>query len=861
MTSHTAAEPRLVLDQQSQALLDAVDANPHAPVSIGIHAPGGYGKSVVLRELARAYRRAGVTVVNGWRAGAEPVGEDSVLLVDDAHLLDAVRLDALRRLAEARRHRLAVAYRPWPRPPALADLSEVLKRDRSPLVLCPFTEEQTAAYLALAFGGEPPPTTVAFVHAQTGGVPRFVDRLARALGPDGAAGPAGTLPAEAPQAAVIQFGADLEDLDDDVRRLLLAAATGVDLPVHLLSTLLEKDPDAVDEIVKAARAAGLLGPDDRVPPIVRRAVAALSPATYRVAVWQRLAELQARRGAPLLPLGRALLGAGVAGGSLAAVYEAAGDEALTEEPALAADLFAAAAAAGRPTVARQAVAAALAGDLDSALRLSDRLIAANSSPERADGAAVAAVALTHRGHIGRGAELYRWSGTASSVAFATIGYLGTGYPEEFDRLLANRAADGPPTLLASAALLMARGVRETLAGSPTTALSALVQASALLEPAGRAALLPDSPAALAALVAVHCGEFDIAERVLDRAVAARMGGVLMSRRHRLLQAWIQMMRGRTAAAAHTLATVTATGGPLESRDLLFATALEMGIARRNSDLAALQRGWGHAREAVVRHPVDLFTLLPLGEFAIAAARLGDLGALMPYLGDARALLERLGNPTLWATPLHWSSLHAAIQAEEPAAVDDHVRALAAAVGHTRYGSVVAVAAESWVEVLYGAVDPVKVEAAARGLHSAGLSWDGARLAGQAAIRTSDRRAMTALLDCARMLQGRPTGPRSAGQPAQPAAAQVADAVAEPADSRLSEREQEVADLVLAGMTYKQIGDRLFISAKTVEHHVARIRQRLNCGSRSELLAKLRAMAAGRSGDGAATVPWPRQPSP
>jgi DNA-binding CsgD family transcriptional regulator len=823
-------------------------------MSVGIHAPGGYGKSAVLRELALIYRRAGVRVVDELRTGADEVAEDCVLLVDDAHLLDESRLRELCRLVETRRHRLAIAYRPWPRPSIVAELAELLKRDGAPLVLGPFTEEQTATFLAGASGAEAHPAVVQFVHSQTGGVPRFVDRLARALG----AGD--SVPTEVPQSAVIQFGADLEDLDVDVRRLLLAVATGVKLPLHLLTALLSKDPDAVDEIVKAARATGLLGPDDRLPPMVWRAVVSLSPATHRIAVWQRLAELQLQRGAPVLPLVRTLLGAGIASDSLATVFEAAGDEALAEEPALAAELFAAAAAAGRPTAARHALAAALAGDLDSALRLSDRLIAARASPERADGAQVAATALTHRGHVGRGAELYRWSGTGSSIAFAAIGYLGTGHPDESDRLLLHSPpTDGPPTLLASAALLMARGVRETLAGSPTAALSALVQASALLEPAGRAALLPDSPAALAALVALHSGEFDIAERVLDRAVAARMGGALMARRHRLLQAWILMVRGNTAAAAQSLAAVAAGPAPLESRDLLFATALEMGIARRNSDLPTLQRSWGYAREAVVRHPVDLFTLLPLGEFTIAAARLGELGALLPHLRDARLLLHRLGDPALWSAPLHWSALHAAIIAEEPTAAEDHVRALVSAAGHTRYGSVVAAAAESWVEVLHGVVDPAKVETAARGLHGAGLCWDGARLAGQAAIRTSDRRAMTVLLDCARVLQGRPAGPRGAGQPAE-STAQVADAVTVPGESRLSDREQEVADLVLAGMTYKQIGDRLFISAKTVEHHVARMRQRLGCGSRSELLARLRAMAAERSGGGPVGVPWPRQPS-
>jgi DNA-binding CsgD family transcriptional regulator len=45
------------------------------------------------------------------------------------------------------------------------------------------------------------------------------------------------------------------------------------------------------------------------------------------------------------------------------------------------------------------------------------------------------------------------------------------------------------------------------------------------------------------------------------------------------------------------------------------------------------------------------------------------------------------------------------------------------------------------------------------------------------------------------------------------------------------------------MPYRDIGGRLFISAKTVEHHVARIRRRLGAGSRSEMLSMLRTMLA------------------
>ena len=53
----------------------------------------------------------------------------------------------------------------------------------------------------------------------------------------------------------------------------------------------------------------------------------------------------------------------------------------------------------------------------------------------------------------------------------------------------------------------------------------------------------------------------------------------------------------------------------------------------------------------------------------------------------------------------------------------------------------------------------------------------------------------------------------------------------------------LARLVIAGQTYREIGGRLYISAKTVEHHVSRMRQRLGAGTRSDLLARLRAEIA------------------
>ena len=60
---------------------------------------------------------------------------------------------------------------------------------------------------------------------------------------------------------------------------------------------------------------------------------------------------------------------------------------------------------------------------------------------------------------------------------------------------------------------------------------------------------------------------------------------------------------------------------------------------------------------------------------------------------------------------------------------------------------------------------------------------------------------------------------------------------------LTPREREVVRLVLSGMTYREIGERLFLSAKTVEHHMARIKRRSDATTRGELLQQL-TMAVG-----------------
>lgn len=804
----------------------AVTADPAAPVRAAVQGAGGYGKTTLLGELAEVYRRAGVPVLDAASAGAATA--ESAVLVDDAHRLDE---PAVRDLVEAARRpgcRVIATYRPWPRTAALGELVGALNGGEPPVLLPPLGRPEIVERARDVFGPAPTKQWLDWLHGQTGGVPRFVGRLLAALDPRDPGEP------HTPRAVLEQFQHDLDQFGGGARACLSALAVGAAPHPDLLAALLDLPHETVLAAMGEVRASGFVDANDGLLPIARQAVTVLTPWDQRVRVVRQLAERQLDRGGAVLGLVRPLLGSEVAtvpDPTMAAAFEKAGDEASSEAPELADGLYAAAVSAGTPAnavAARRARAAAGAGDLDEALRLADQVLVDETVRDRALGAQVAASALAHRGLLARSAELCRWSVQqqpwSGDRAFATVGLIGTGRLDEADGLPGGQADAGPPTSLSGAVAQLADGVRESVAGSSGHALSTLVRAASLSESVGRAVLLPDSPASIAAVVALHCGELDVAESVLDRALRAGTGGPPLGVRHRLLAAWVPLVRGDTVSARAGLDRAT-SGRGLSTRDNLVATGLEAGIANRDNDTAALSAVRGAVRKAVAEHSVDLFSLLPLGELAVAAARLHDQDWFAPYLAQARSLLSDLGDPPLWTSLLEWKALQAAVVLEELDTVQRLAERLRALAHDNQLSAAVADAADTWLAVLRGSIDQQQAERSARGLHAAGMTWDGARLAGQAAVRTSDRSAMLALLECARSLQGKPPRPRSVGD--------------EPGSEALSGREQEVVELVLAGLTYKQIGKRLFISAKTVEHHVGRIKQRLGCTSREDLLARLR----------------------
>jgi LuxR family maltose regulon positive regulatory protein len=58
---------------------------------------------------------------------------------------------------------------------------------------------------------------------------------------------------------------------------------------------------------------------------------------------------------------------------------------------------------------------------------------------------------------------------------------------------------------------------------------------------------------------------------------------------------------------------------------------------------------------------------------------------------------------------------------------------------------------------------------------------------------------------------------------------------------LTERELEILGLVAAGLTNREIGDRLFISPETVKKHAGNIYDKLGVRGRTEAVSRARAL--------------------
>jgi DNA-binding CsgD family transcriptional regulator len=661
--------------------------------------------------------------------------------------------------------------------------------------------------------------------------------------------------------AAEQMARQLNGENAAVRELLLALSVGFVLPGPLPADLQRKidlgHVESLDALVGRAEAAGLLTPDGTVVGPAQHALLSVAPTTRVHALQRELVSAHASVGQSLGDLAREMARGGLADSRVASELERAGDKALEHDPGLASQLYDEALLAGADeiaTAARRAQAAAADGGLDRATQILDTLLVRADPPDVRRGVDVAAAVWAQRGMLAQGGDTYSWLGASRvgpSAPLAAVAMIGCGNLPGATALFQADAPAAAPTLLSASLTETGRGMLESLAMDPHRALPVLIHASDMLNTTGTALPLPDTPAALAALLALHTGEPHLAETVCRSAAAAGQGGNAAKPRLFLLQAWSAMQQDRLDDARLAINEASKVNHwPLVPRDEFLCAALEVGLARRNGEIPELLTAWERAREAMLHTSVDLYSLLPWAELMIAAARLRETRRVAHYLDAANQMLGRLGDPPLWAVPFHWAAVQAALLGDSPADLAPHAAALARAANHSHLAAVFAGAGKAWVSVLAGKFRPVDVESAARGLARVGMSWEGARLAGHAAARADERKDMVRLLSCARDLhpQSGPGGNgTSRGHESRDTSAEGANGI-HSEGSGLSEREKEVAKLVLEGKTYREIGEAIYISPRTAEHHIARMRRRLGAENRSDLLARLRLVLASENHD-------------
>ena len=813
-------DPAADIAPAARGVLGAVAAAPTAPVQLLVAGGIGTGKTTVLAALRDALRAAGVTVLTRLPLPGEAV--DAALVIDDAQLLTDDELRMLAERAGCPGATLVVAMEPREHHEPLRTLATALEREHPRVSLGPLPPGEVNRLAAGAGGTE----TITNLMVATAGLP-FLAHAATTRGAESIA--------RAVELALIER---LRRLDEPVLDTLLIGSLSPELGPADVAAALDTTADQAQILVDRARAGGLIEPSHSRHFLrsVHRAVAQIVGNARHHDIETTLLRSQIDMSSLSPDLALRLAEHGLRDEQLAAALERQAAH-TRSEPARAARLYRAAVDAGAATLgAPLADALALTGDCAAAAALADDLLSSADPAERAAAVRIAASIAAHDGNVGQAAELFDWLGPYPDAVVSAAGAIvlaATG------RLAPARAAlstenAGPPTSAARAARSLADGVLLTMDQPYAVAVAKLGQAIAVEQSASAAT--PDTAAALVTLAALHGGDPVRARSVIGRAVRAG-GDPLFEHRHRLLLGWVKMQDGQLTSAS---ADVTALGdAELHRRDALWTAALGTAIARRSGDSGGLQKHWYAAMEILAEYSIDLYSLLPLGELWVAAARLRQVDRLQLALDQAFGLLESLGNPVLWSMPLRWAGVHAGILANSPESVAPHGQALTAAAGQSAFAKALAGAGRVWLRVLANQVDVDEVAAAARALSQFGLTWDATRLAGQAALQTPDARVSGAMLQIARDLKLTAADPEApAEQPRTPVPAA--------AGSRLSDREREVAELLLLGLPYRDIGGQLFISAKTVEHHVARIRRRLGAESRSEMLSMLRAILATQS---------------
>ena len=266
-------------------------------------------------------------------------------------------------------------------------------------------------------------------------------------------------------------------------------------------------------------------------------------------------------------------------------------------------------------------------------------------------------------------------------------------------------------------------------------------------------------------------------------------------------------RGDAAGCHRAADRMLALGAEYELTSTLAAAEQALGqleLGRGDATAAALHlaRALAHTRAHGTRDPAFLFTHADLVEALVRAGRDGEAA---PVLAELEAGAALTGGA--WARAAV-ERCHALL-----GPVDEVGGRLEAA--------------------LAGHADPAMPFEAARSRLAAGERLRRAR-------RPSDARAQLAAARDAFAAMGARTWAERAGRELAAAGGSSGSRAADP--DALTAREREVCELVASGATNREVAAALFLSPRTVEHHLRIAYRKLGVRSRTELAAR-------RPGDG------------
>jgi DNA-binding CsgD family transcriptional regulator/thioredoxin-like negative regulator of GroEL len=265
-------------------------------------------------------------------------------------------------------------------------------------------------------------------------------------------------------------------------------------------------------------------------------------------------------------------------------------------------------------------------------------------------------------------------------------------------------------------------------------------------------------------------------------------------------------------------------------------AMRSGAAVRLADLRVRQGRWAEASVLLAGNESDAQAVLPLARLFRAQ---GD--------ADRAAAVLRRSLGSTRTTVLHGGTLaqlteaHAAAgRLDDARATHDRLTELAAGCG-LPYVDALAAQSAGVLAVASGGDGLSCYETALTEFLRAGLPWEAAhcrlaiaRLLGSGAPGLAVDEARAAL-DVFRELGARHDADEAAAQ-LRSLGVRTSGIPVPRTSGTLTSREREVLDLLVEGLSNQQIAERLFLSKRTVEHHVGSIYTKLSVSTRAEALA-------------------------